>query len=35
MVRWAGGVAAVIPLLALVFVVVTLLIEATGAIRFN
>ena len=33
--RWAGGVAAVIPLLALVFVVVTLLIEATGAIRFN
>ena len=34
-VRWAGGMGAVIPLLALVFVLVTLIIEALGAIRFN
>jgi len=34
-VRWAGGVSAVIPLLALVFVLGTLIIEALPAIRFN
>jgi hypothetical protein len=34
-VRWAGGMGAVIPLLALVFVLVTLIIEALSAIRFN
>jgi len=34
-VRWAGGVSAVIPLLALVFVLATLIIEAVGAIGFN
>ena len=34
-VRWAGGVSAVIPLLALVFVLATLVIEAAGAIRLN
>jgi phosphate transport system permease protein len=34
-VRWAGGVSAVIPLLALVFVLATLVIEATGAIKVN
>ena len=34
-VRWAGGVAAVIPLLALVFVLATLIIEALPAIRLN
>ncbi len=34
-IRWAGGVGAVIPLLALVFVLVTLIIEAQGAIRVN
>jgi phosphate transport system permease protein len=34
-VRWAGGVGAVIPLLALVFVLATLIIEALPAIRLN
>jgi phosphate transport system permease protein len=34
-VRWAGGLSAVIPLLALLFVLATLIIEAHGAIRFN
>jgi phosphate transport system permease protein len=34
-VRWAGGLSAVIPLLALLFVLVTLTIEAHGAIRLN
>jgi phosphate transport system permease protein len=34
-VRWAGGVSAVIPLLALVFVLATLIIEALPAIRLN
>jgi phosphate transport system permease protein len=34
-VRWAGGVGAVIPLLALVFVLATLVIEALPAIRVN
>jgi phosphate transport system permease protein len=34
-VRWAGAVSAVIPLLALVFVLATLVIEAAGAIRLN
>lgn len=34
-VRWAGGVGAVIPLLALVFVLATLIIEALPAIRVN
>lgn len=34
-VRWAGGIGAVIPLLALVFVLVTLIIEALPAIRVN
>ncbi len=34
-VRWAGAASAVIPLLALVFVLATLLIEALPAIRFN
>lgn len=34
-VRWAGGAGAVIPLLALVFVLATLVIEAVGAIRVN
>ncbi|HYB83389.1 MAG TPA: phosphate ABC transporter permease subunit PstC [Mycobacterium sp.] len=34
-VRWAGGVSAVIPLLALVFVLAMLLVEAVGAIRLN
>lgn len=34
-VQWLGGVAAVIPLLALVFVLVTLIIEALPAIRIN
>jgi phosphate transport system permease protein len=34
-VRWAGGLGAVIPLLALVFVLATLVIEALGAIRIN
>jgi phosphate transport system permease protein len=34
-VRWAGGLGAVIPLLALVFVLATLIIEALGAIRLN
>jgi phosphate transport system permease protein len=34
-VRWAGGVSAVIPLLALVFVLATLVIEAVPAIRVN
>lgn len=33
--RWAGGVGAVIPLLALVFVLGTLIIEALPAIRVN
>lgn len=34
-IRWAGAAAATIPLLALVFVLATLVIEATGAIRIN
>jgi phosphate transport system permease protein len=34
-VRWAGGLGAVIPLLALVFVLATLVIEALPAIRVN
>jgi phosphate transport system permease protein len=34
-VRWAGGVGAVIPLLALVFVLATLMIEALPAIKLN
>lgn len=34
-VRWAGGLGAVIPLLALVFVLATLIIEAVPAIRLN
>src|SRR4051794_17855386 len=34
-VRCAGGLAAVIPLLALVFVLATLVIEAAGAISVN
>jgi phosphate transport system permease protein len=34
-VRWAGGVGAVVPLVALVFVLATLLIEALPAIRLN
>ncbi|MGH3958177.1 phosphate ABC transporter permease subunit PstC [Mycobacterium sp.] len=34
-VRWLGGVGAVIPLLALVFVLVTLILEALPAIRLN
>jgi len=34
-VRWAGGVGAVIPLLALVFVLGTLIIEALPAIKLN
>jgi phosphate transport system permease protein len=34
-IRWAGRVSAVIPLLALAFVLATLLIEALPAIRFN
>ncbi|MFW3115338.1 phosphate ABC transporter permease [Mycobacterium haemophilum DSM 44634] len=34
-IRWAGGVAAVIPMLALVFVLATLVIEALPAIRLN
>ncbi len=34
-VQWAGGVGAVIPLLALVFVLATLIIEALPAIRVN
>ncbi|MDI3313686.1 MAG: phosphate ABC transporter permease subunit PstC [Mycobacterium sp.] len=35
LVRWAGGVGAVVPLLALVFVLATLLIEALPAMRVN
>jgi phosphate transport system permease protein len=34
-IRWAGGVGAVIPLLALVFVLATLVIEALPATRLN
>ena len=34
-VRWAGGAGAVIPLIALVFVLATLIIEALPAIRLN
>src|SRR5271156_495095 len=34
-VRWAGGVSAVIPLLALLFVLATLSIQGTGAIKVN
>ncbi|MGA8546412.1 MAG: phosphate ABC transporter permease subunit PstC [Mycobacterium sp.] len=34
-VRWIGGMSAVIPLLALLFVLGTLVIEAVGAIRIN
>jgi phosphate transport system permease protein len=34
-VRWASGLAATIPLLALLFVLATLSIEGTGAIRLN
>ena len=34
-VRWAGGLGAVIPLIALVFVLATLIIEALPAIRLN
>jgi phosphate transport system permease protein len=34
-VRWAGGASAVFPLLALAFVLVTLLVEALPAISFN
>lgn len=34
-VRWAGGLGAVIPLLALVFVLATLIVEALPAIRIN
>jgi phosphate transport system permease protein len=34
-VRWASGVSAVIPLLALVFVLATLVVEAAGAIWVN
>ena len=34
-VRWAGGLSAVIPLLALVFVLATLIIETAGVIRYN
>jgi phosphate transport system permease protein len=34
-VRWAGGLGAVIPLLALVFVLGTLIVEALPAIRLN
>lgn len=34
-VRWAGAAGAVIPLLALVFVLATLVVEAAGAIRLN
>jgi phosphate transport system permease protein len=33
--RWAGAAAAVIPLLALVFVLATLVIEGSGAIKVN
>ncbi|CAM3275511.1 phosphate ABC transporter permease subunit PstC [Mycobacterium colombiense] len=33
--RWAGGISAVIPLLALAFVLATLVIEAVGAIKVN
>jgi phosphate transport system permease protein len=35
LVRWAGGMGATIPLLALLFVLATLSIEAVGAIRLN
>ena len=35
LVRWTGGAGAVIPLLALVFVLATLIIEALPAIGFN
>src|ERR1700761_1806581 len=34
-VRWAGGAGAVIPLIALLFVLATLIIEALPAIRLN
>ena len=34
-IRWAGGLAATIPLLALLFVLATLSIEGTGAIKVN
>src|SRR5437016_388685 len=34
-IRWLGGVGAVIPLLALMFVLATLIIEALPAIRVN
>ena len=34
-IRWAGGAGAVIPLIALVFVLATLIIEALPAIRLN
>lgn len=34
-IRWAGGMSAVIPLLALVFVLATLIIEAIPAVRLN
>ena len=35
LVRWAGGLSAVIPLVVLLFVLATLGIEAHGAIRVN
>jgi phosphate transport system permease protein len=34
-IRWAGGLSAVIPLLAVAFVLATLVIEGAGAIKFN
>ena len=34
-VRWLGGLSAVLPLLALAFVLTTLSIEALGAVRLN
>jgi phosphate transport system permease protein len=34
-IRWVGGIGATIPLLALLFVLATLSIEATGAIKLN
>jgi phosphate transport system permease protein len=34
-IRWTGGVSAVIPLLAVAFVLATLVIEGAGAIKFN
>ncbi|MFI1916203.1 phosphate ABC transporter permease subunit PstC [Nocardia sp. NPDC020380] len=34
-IRWIGGIGAAIPLLALIFVLVTLILEAYGAIKLN